>query len=392
MLLVRLEQHQQPWTKRGGQSIRIFLVSNVLFAVNTMTKAVLEYISQAPWYLDQGRPSLSHQRQPESDAPKLSIDKWYDRGKTQGPAATKYRKGACENCGAITHKRQDCLERPRKKGARFTNKDIAPDELIQDLDIGYDAKRDRWNGYDPSEHKKIYEEYAALEAARRELREEQIDNQTSTDMAVVKKVAKAGKTAGDNEFGSSDEEGEDEDKYADAADAVGQKLDTKTRITVRNLRIREDTAKYLINLDEDSAYYDPKTRSMRDAPDKTVAAEDVSLVPSFLLLSDLLHPLRLCSLETISCVTLDPRPKCNVFNYSLGNPPHEETMSISTQTQRRARSFIDSSKRKRKNSRAPPRRVFWLDMVERSTWKRHPGSYLRVKPSSTSSIPGQVRS
>jgi pre-mRNA-processing factor SLU7 len=36
--------------------------------------------------------------------------------------------------------------------------------------------------------------------------------------------------------------------------------------TVRNLRIREDTAKYLLNLDVDSAHYDPKTRSMREDP------------------------------------------------------------------------------------------------------------------------------
>ncbi|KAJ1675014.1 mRNA splicing protein [Spiromyces aspiralis] len=46
----------------------------------------------------------------------------------------------------------------------------------------------------------------------------------------------------------------------------GQKVDTKSRTTVRNLRIREDTAKYLRNLDLDSAYYDPKTRSMRENP------------------------------------------------------------------------------------------------------------------------------
>lgn len=30
--------------------------------------------------------------------------------------------------------------------------------------------------------------------------------------------------------------------------------------SVRNLRIREDTAKYLLNLDLESAYYDPKSR------------------------------------------------------------------------------------------------------------------------------------
>jgi hypothetical protein len=36
---------------------------------------------------------------------------------------------------------------------------------------------------------------------------------------------------------------EDEDKYADDVDMPGQKFETKQRITVRNLRIREDTAK-----------------------------------------------------------------------------------------------------------------------------------------------------
>ncbi|KAG8822125.1 mRNA splicing protein [Serendipita sp. 399] len=234
-----------------------------------------QYISQAPWYLDTGAPSLAHQRRPDNEKDvKGDINQWYARGQRAGPAATKFRKGACENCGAMTHKRADCMERPRKKGAKYTGKDIMPDEIIQTFENGYDAKRDRWNGYDPSEHKKIMDEYTALEAVRQKLREEEIDNQTTTDLAAVKKVAKASGGEKDPDFGSSEEDEEDEEKYADAADAVGQKLDTKTRITVRNLRIREDTAKYLINLDPDSAYYDPKTRSMRDAPDKSVRPED----------------------------------------------------------------------------------------------------------------------
>ena len=49
---------------------------------------------------------------------------------------------------------------------------------------------------------------------------------------------------------------------------AGTKFDPKTRTTVRNLRIREDTAKYLYNLDQNSAFYDPKTRSMRENPFK----------------------------------------------------------------------------------------------------------------------------
>jgi pre-mRNA-processing factor SLU7 len=217
------------------------------------------------------------------DAEAPSIDKWYDRGAKAGPAAKKYRKGACENCGALTHKKKDCLERPRKKGAKYTGKDIQADEVIQDMAMGYDAKRDRWNGYDASEHKRIYDEYAAVEAARQKIREDEIDNQTTTDLAAVRKVAKAGKSEkkdNDDDFGSSEDEDADEDKYADAADAVGQKMDTKTRITVRNLRIREDTAKYLINLDPSSAYYDPKTRSMREAPHRDIPPEEVCYINS----------------------------------------------------------------------------------------------------------------
>ncbi|KAF8919839.1 pre-mRNA-splicing factor SLU7 [Mucidula mucida] len=233
-----------------------------------------QYISQVPWYLDTGAPTLKHQRRQDDGPETTSIDTWYNRGAKAGPAAKKYRKGACENCGAMTHKKQDCLERPRKKGAKFTNKDIQADELIQDVAMGYAAKRDRWNGYDVADHTQVYEEYAAIEAARQKKREEEIDNQTTTDLAAVRKVAKAGKKDVDPDFGSSDEEDDDEDKYADAADAVGQKLDAKTRITVRNLRIREDTAKYLVNLDPSSAYYDPKTRSMRDAPNQDIPAED----------------------------------------------------------------------------------------------------------------------
>ena len=47
------------------------------------------------------------------------------------------------------------------------------------------------------------------------------------------------------------------------------------KVTARNLRIREDTAKYLRNLDTNSAYYDPKSRSMRDNPNPEIPPEEL---------------------------------------------------------------------------------------------------------------------
>ncbi|WFD29852.1 mRNA splicing protein [Malassezia sp. CBS 17886] len=237
------------------------------------------FMAQAPWYMDTGKPSLKHQRKLEEEKNTASLSDWYARGAVAGPASTKFRKGACENCGALSHKTKDCLERPRKRGAKWSGKDIRPDEVVQDLsgkEFNYDAKRDRWNGYDPATHKEVVNKYEAIEAERRRLREEEIDNQTSTDLNAARKLAKREKRAEsehDDDFDSSSSD-EDDDKYAEKANMVGQKIDADKRITVRNLRIREDRAKYLYNLSTDSAYYDPKTRSMREAPHPNEDPED----------------------------------------------------------------------------------------------------------------------
>ncbi|KAK9870468.1 hypothetical protein WA026_008027 [Henosepilachna vigintioctopunctata] len=203
-----------------------------------------QYISTAPWYYETSGPTLKHQRPQEEKQKSYSeIDEWYKRGVDTSKVVTKYRKGACENCGAMTHKRKDCVERPRKVGAKFSNAKIAADEFVQkNLLLSYDGKRDRWSGYEPSEHKSVIEEFQKVEEAKRQLKSDKLN-------------------AGEE----SDEE-KDEDKYVDEVDMPGTKVDSKQRITVRNLRIREDTAKYLRNLDPNSAYYDPKTRSMRVNP------------------------------------------------------------------------------------------------------------------------------
>lgn len=207
-----------------------------------------QYISSAPWYYGTTGPTLKHQRPQEEKLKEFSgINEWYKRGIDSTKVITKFKKGACENCGSMTHKKKDCMERPRKTLAKFSNSLIAHDEFIQpDLKLDYDGKRDRWAGYDPSGYKEIVEEYEKIEEAKRQLRADKLK-------------------ANPNESDSSEED--DGDKYADEIDMPGTKVDSKQRITVRNLRIREDTAKYLRNLDPNSAFYDPKTRSMRDNPE-----------------------------------------------------------------------------------------------------------------------------
>nr|CAI5843977.1 unnamed protein product [Callosobruchus analis] len=206
-----------------------------------------QYISTAPWYYGTSGPTLKHQRPQEEKQKQYSeIDEWYKRGVDTTKIVTKYRKGACENCGALTHKKKECMERPRKVGAKFSGANIAPDEFVQkNLSLSWDGKRDRWSGYDPSEHKTVIEEFQKVEEAKRQLKAEKLNA---------------------NEGSDDNDSDRDEDKYVDEVDMPGTKVDSKQRITVRNLRIREDTAKYLRNLDPSSAYYDPKTRSMRENP------------------------------------------------------------------------------------------------------------------------------
>jgi pre-mRNA-processing factor SLU7 len=94
-------------------------------------------------------------------------------------AKTTYRKGACKNCGAITHKEKDCVERPRssKKAAWKSGLDIAPDEVSFNLEnhgkVSYDAKRDQWKGYNPEEYRDVIEKHNRIESERRKVRHEE---------------------------------------------------------------------------------------------------------------------------------------------------------------------------------------------------------------------------
>jgi pre-mRNA-processing factor SLU7 len=50
--------------------------------------------------------------------------------------------------------------------------------------MDYDGKRDRWSGYDPSEHKAIIEEYQNIEEAKRQLRAEKLNSTVDGNVEV----------------------------------------------------------------------------------------------------------------------------------------------------------------------------------------------------------------
>ncbi len=195
------------------------------------------YISKQPFYvsgLDDEDDSLQHQRRAAAHEDENFT---FERGgKKTGAARTKWVKGSCENCGAMGHKKKACLERPRKVGAKFTGKDIQADRTVRDVKLGYEAKRDVWAAYDTAQYQEVVDEYNLVEEARRKIQ---------------------------GQLGDDKKEGEDvyEEgfKYAEESE-LG-----KDKTVKQSMRLREDTAKYLLNLDSDSAKYNPKKRALVDA-------------------------------------------------------------------------------------------------------------------------------
>eukprot|EP00539_Tryblionella_compressa_P001031 CAMPEP_0178742114 /NCGR_PEP_ID=MMETSP0744-20121128/5505_1 /TAXON_ID=913974 /ORGANISM="Nitzschia punctata, Strain CCMP561" /LENGTH=648 /DNA_ID=CAMNT_0020395041 /DNA_START=309 /DNA_END=2256 /DNA_ORIENTATION=- len=151
----------------------------------------------------------------------------------------------------------------------------------------YDSKRDEYHGYDADSHtKKVEKIFKEREEIRRKLREENKQKLKAQEAGQDGEKGKNDKQVvlSDSDL-DSDVEGSDDDsddEFAQKEEKVftsrlarqGGVGGAQMKVTARNLRIREDTAKYLRNLDPNSAYYDPKSRSMRDNPNPELPPEE----------------------------------------------------------------------------------------------------------------------
>ena len=274
-----------------------------------------EFITKVPWYLGgNNTPSLEHHSIQKNDHfLTLAETDQLISNKVQAQILTKnknnlgYRKGACKNCGAMTHNEKSCVERPRstKKAAWKTGVDIAPDEVVLRLEdhgkVSYSTKRDSWQGYDPDSYKDTIHKYDRLEEERKRARQEENEKKKLEEMKKLVEqeegheevdTVKSKKSKDDIDDDSSsgsdydDSDDDNEDKEFIANDEDAQVFNQRTarqggvggaqmKNTARNLRIREDIPKYLRNLALDSAFYDPKSRSMRLNPLPNENPEDL---------------------------------------------------------------------------------------------------------------------
>ena len=125
----------------------------------------------------------------------------------------------------------DHLIWPRKVGAKYSGKNFGRDEIIQSIELGFEAKRDIWNGYDPVDYRRRVEEWNEEEDERKHRKE--------TELAQKLAEKPPGEQEDKEELIIDDTRAKDDDMQTFA------NKDPRIKTTIRNLRLREDTAGYL---------------------------------------------------------------------------------------------------------------------------------------------------
>ena len=282
-----------------------------------------EFITKRPWYLgdNDAGPSLDHQADQRLDKDRVELSMasadaivraerqllkekqkkqefqvgmWVEAMKNgKGPyricQITKIAKKGTQldlkyEDGVVEQKvkLKKNMFKPRIRMTRTGSRAVQIDAAVHGKET-FDSKRDKYHGYDPETHtQRVERVYNERQAIRKQVREKEGAGKTKEEKKKEKQEQDDGSDSDsdlDSDVGSdSDDEfvqkDEDDKVITTRLGRQGGVGGAQMKVTARNLRIREDTAKYLRNLDPNSAYYDPKSRSMRDNPNPEVTAEE----------------------------------------------------------------------------------------------------------------------
>jgi pre-mRNA-processing factor SLU7 len=114
--------------------------------------------------------------------------------------------------------------------AKFNSKNIAADDVVRDIRMNWEIKRDRWKGYTPEMYGEVIEDYKKYEEVRKKVKGEDEEMRVADNPLLTATLPSGNKKEKFQGLGG-----------------------------VRN---REDRAKYLLNLDVNSAAFDPKSRTL----------------------------------------------------------------------------------------------------------------------------------
>jgi len=206
-----------------------------------------------------------------------------------GSAESKVKLSSKSKKSSLFKKSSESDAQPRIRLTKAGNRSFAIDHEKYGKET-YDSKRDKYHGYDASsnQHVKMMEDkYSKRDAIRRKKKEQKLKQQNERQKESTKDKTKIMSDSDSDTDYDSDSSGSDqsndefvqhdeEDKmFTSRLARQGGVGGAQMKVTARNLRIREDTAKYLRNLDLNSAFYDPKSRSMRDNPNPDVDPQEL---------------------------------------------------------------------------------------------------------------------
>lgn len=208
------------------------------------------YIKNQPWFYQDGKKQeaendyLVHHRQlkkggaldiDNNSEPKQGLG-IKDEFETVRVVRTSKRGGkGCENCGSVGHSRRDCLERARKVPRLVADAGEAISVRKEVGSLDWDARKDRWFGYTGKEYDEVLKKWANRQETAAQPDQDWWDTDEEVELTKLGLYKDTGGVLRAEEFGN-------------------------TKLQRASVRLREDRAAYLNDLNAEEIKYDPKSR------------------------------------------------------------------------------------------------------------------------------------